>query len=142
MNTKKKFFVALLLMLIMSIANADIVVIVSKRSTVNNLDKNQVSDLFLGKISVYQNGNIAVPIDQIEGDIKEKFYDKVTNKSKTQVKSYWAKMVFSGKGNPPKEVSNNVDVVKLISDNPDLIGYVEEKFLNPNVKVVYQVKDE
>jgi ABC-type phosphate transport system substrate-binding protein len=60
----------------------------------------------------------------------------VTDKSGSQLKSYWSKMVFSGKGNPPKEVANSAEVLKQIAANPNAIGYVEKGAVNATVKPV------
>lgn len=138
MKNKEKNLLAVLIMLSMSIAHAEVVVIVSTKSTVGNLDKEQISDLFLGKSSSYPDGSMAVPIDQNEGAIKEEFHDKVTEKSGSQLKSYWSKMVFSGKGNPPKEIPSNSEVIKLISANPSMIGYVEKNAADSSVKIVFK----
>ena len=47
-------------------------------------------------------------------------------------------MVFSGNGEPPKKVGNNGDVLKLVHENPNMIGYVTELNNNLPVKVVYE----
>lgn len=104
---------------------AEIVVVMSVKSGVNNLDKDNVSAIFLGKTSSFPDGSQAEPIDQIEDSAEhEEFHRLVTEKSPTQLKSYWSKMVFSGKGNPPKELSSSTEVLKLIAANPIYIGYI------------------
>jgi len=132
---KAPFMAASLLLAIPS--QADVAVVVSAKSAVSSLDKSQVSDIFLGKAATYPDGSQAVPIEQAEGAaVREEFHNWVTDKSGSQLKSYWSKMVFSGKGNPPKEVANSAEVLKQIAANPNAIGYVEKGAVNATVKPV------
>jgi ABC-type phosphate transport system substrate-binding protein len=119
------------------IAMAETVVIVGAKSGIGALEKQQVSDLFLGKASAFPDGKQAVPLDQAEGAAaRDEFHSKVTGKSGAQLKSFWSKQVFSGKGTPPKEVPGSADVKKLVADNPNMIGYVDKSVVDGSVKVV------
>lgn len=116
---------------------ADIVVIVSDKSPVSQLDKDQVADIFLSKSSTYPDGQQAMPIEIEDGStVREEFHDKITEKSSSQLRAYWSKMVFSGKGTPPKEVPNVKEVLKLIASNPSLIGYIDKASIDKSVKTV------
>lgn len=138
MTRLKNLSLAGLLTFSANLVQADLVVIVSARSPVAALDKAQVSGLFLGKSSTYPGGTQAVPIDQSEGGaLRDEFHDKITGKSAAQLKSYWSKLVFSGKATPPKEVPNSVEVKKLIAANPNMIGYIEKTGVDASVKVVF-----
>ncbi len=118
-------------------AYADVVVVVSSKSAVATLTAEQISDLFLGKAATFPGGAAATPIDQAEGAApREEFYTKVVGKSATQVKAYWSKLIFSGKGQPPKEVADNAAVKKQLADNPGAIGYIDKSAVDGTVKVV------
>ena len=120
-------------------APADVVVIVSAKSAVGRMTKSQVSDIFLGKSPSFPGGESAVPIDQSLGaDQREQFHAKVTEKTGSQLKFYWARQVFQGKGNPPKEVKGDEAVRRLVADSPNLIGYVDRKAVDSSVKVVLE----
>ena len=126
------------LLLTATAAHADVVVVVSAKSAVTSLTKSQVSDVFLGKTATFPDGGQAVPVDQPNGVAEhDEFHEKVTGKSGSQLKSYWAKQLFSGKGTPPKEVSGDADVRKLVAANPNLIGYIEKSAVDSSVKVVF-----
>ena len=119
------------------IAQADIVVVVSAKSTVGNLTTDQVAQLFLAKIDSFPDGGKAVPIDQAEGAApRNEFYSKVTGKDSATVKAYWSKQVFTGKSQPPKAVSGNGEVRKLVADNPNMIGYIDKSAVDGSVKVI------
>jgi ABC-type phosphate transport system substrate-binding protein len=118
---------------------ADVVVIVNAKSTVRSLSKAQVSDIFLGKSPNFPSGASAVPIDQSLGAAqREEFHAKVTGKTGSQLKFYWARQVFQAKGNPPKEVKGDDTVRRLVADNPNFIGYVERKAVDRSVRVVLE----
>ena len=53
-----------------------------------------------------------------------------------QLKAYWAKLVFTGQGTPPKEVDNDAAVLKLVAENPNIIGYIDAAAVNSSVRVV------
>ena len=127
------------LLLFSTTAHAEpIVVIVSASSPIAKLDKEQVANLFLGKSSSFPDGSNAVPIEQTDGSAAhEEFHKSVTEKSASQLKSYWSKMIFSGKGTAPKEVSSNSELLKLLAGNPAMIAYIDKNAVDKSVKVVF-----
>jgi ABC-type phosphate transport system substrate-binding protein len=119
--------------------NADVVVVVSSKCAASTLSKDQVLDIFLGKTTRFPDGTLAVPIDQVEGSpARDEFYAKFANKSPAQVKAHWTKIIFTGRGQPPKSVPNSVEVRKLIAANPQAISYIERSAVDGNVKVLVQ----
>jgi ABC-type phosphate transport system substrate-binding protein len=140
MNTMNRVVLAsfgLALSLAAGAASADVVAVVSANSTVMTLSKSQVTDIFLGRVSRFPDGAQAVPIDQAEGSVaRDQFYAKVAGKSPAQVKAFWSKIIFTGRGQPPKAVSNSVDVKKRIAENPAAIGYIESQLVDDTVRVV------
>jgi len=141
MSKMMALFLFVVLILTAYSTQAEIVVVMSAKSNVNNLSKDNVSGVFLGKTSTLPDGNQAVPIEQVDGqEAYKEFHRIVTEKSDSQLNAYWAKMVFSGKGNPPREVANSAEVLKLIADDPSMIGYLEKSAVNRTVKVVFAPK--
>jgi ABC-type phosphate transport system substrate-binding protein len=138
---KIHYFLLLNTSLLLSIATAQsepVVVVVSATSPVSKLDKEQVANLFLGKSSSYPDGSAAVPIEQTDATpAHEEFHKSITEKSASQLKSYWSKMIFSGKGTAPKEVASNAELLKLLAGNPAMIGYVDKTAADKTVKVVF-----
>lgn len=116
---------------------ADVVVVVGAKSTVGTLTGEQVAQIFLGKTSSFPGGALAVPIDQADGTaVRTDFYTKVANKTAAQLNAYRSNLIFSGKGQAPKEVPGSADVKKLVADNPNMIGYIEKGAVDSSVKVV------
>ena len=102
------------------------VTVIVHPSNAASLDKSSISRIFLGKAKSFPGGGQAVPINLAEGSTGSKdFNSKVLNKSASQLKAYWSKLVFTGKGTPPKAVGNDAEMIALISANPNMIGFIE-----------------
>lgn len=111
-------------------ARAEVVVIVSSKSTLAP-SVEQVCQSFLGKIKN------PVPITLNEKNAtRDEFYSKSCNKDPAQVRSIWAKLIFTGGGTPPKEVENDKDMKKLVAADPQSIGYIDKKNLDASVKMI------
>lgn len=118
-------------------AAADVVAVVSAKNPVTALSKNQVVDIFLGRTSRFPDGSPAVPIDQVEASAaRNEFYASFAGKSPAQLKAHWSKIIFTGRGQPPKEVASSAEVKKLIAGNPNAIGYIEQNMVDGSVKVL------
>jgi len=118
-------------------AAPDVVVIVSASNATTTLSKNQIVDIFLGKANRFPDGSKVVPIDQAEGSAeRDEFYLKASGKSAPQLKAYWSKIIFTGRGQPPRDVANGVEVKKLIAENPNAIGYMDRSLADASVKVL------
>ncbi len=118
-------------------AHADVVVVVSAKGTVTHLTPQQVSDIYLGKVDSFPNGDSATPIDQMEGRaIRDEFYSAILNKSPAQVAAYWAKVIFTGEGFPPQTLGNSQTVKKAVAGNPHAIGYIEQSDADQSVRVI------
>src|SRR3970040_162670 len=118
-------------------AHAEVVVVVSSKSPVKSLTSEQTTKIFLGKVVTFPNGQTAFPIDQPEGSaVRDEFYSKVARKNPSQLTAYWAKVIFTGDGRPPKLLADNLAVRKAIASNPNAIGYIDKSAVNRSVRVV------
>jgi ABC-type phosphate transport system substrate-binding protein len=118
-------------------AAAEVVAVVGANSPVTSLTKSQVINIFLGKSNRFPDGSLAVPIDQKEGSTeRNKFYASYANMSAAQIKSHWSKIIFTGRGQPPKEVANGAEVKKRIAANPNTIGYLEDDLVDDSMRVL------
>lgn len=116
---------------------AGVVVVVSAKSPAVELSGSQVEDIFLCKLKRFPDGRDAVPIDQEEGTaVRDEFYAKYTGRSFAQIKAYWSKIIFTGRGMPPKAVPNSSEVKKQLDENPNAIGYIEQSEVDRRVRVV------
>jgi len=120
-----------------SAVRAEVVVVVSPANSVTALSAEQVADIFLGKSSRFPDGNVAVPIDQAENSSERtEFYSRFADKTLAQVKMHWAKLIFTGRGQPPRKAKDAGEVKKLLARNPNAIGYIDRSEVDDTVVVL------
>ena len=116
---------------------ADAVAVVSARAEVASLTSEQVAALFLGKMSALPDGTPLEPVDQPEGSaVRDEFYSRIVGKTPAQVKAYWSRLVFTGKGQPPRVAAGDVAVRKLVAGHPGTIGYVDRSAVDSTLRIV------
>ena len=129
---------ALTLVSCFAIANAGTVVVVGKSSPIGASSEDDVVKAFLGKKKDL--GGVAVtPIDQGEGNpARNSFYTVTVKKSEAQLKSYWSRLIFTGKGQAPQVVGGDSEVKNMVAGDPSLVGYIDEGAVDGTVKVIYK----
>ena len=106
----------------------------------DSFDKSQVERLFLGKTSKLPGGGAAQVVDQVDGTAaRVGFYQGVSGKSESQVKAYWSKLIFTGKGTPPQQVADDAAVKAFVGSTANGIGYVDSGSVDGSVKVVFEL---
>ena len=118
----------------------DLVVIVSARSSVDALRPDQVAAIFLGQSARFPGGALATALDQpIGSSERNQFYLRVTGKTPALLKAHWSKLVFTGRGQPPRELQDSAAVRRAVADDTGLIGYIDRQALDPSVRQVLLV---
>lgn len=121
-------------------ANAEVVVIVNPKNPAANLSAEQVAALYLGNSSTFPDGGAATLADQPESAaVRGAFYEKATGRSAAQAKATWARLTFTGKGTPPKELKTDADVKAFVAADPKAIGYVDSSAVDGSVKAVLKL---
>jgi len=137
MKTISKILLGFCLLGMAVFAQAQNVVVVSSKSAVASLTKEQIADIYLGNSKEFPGGGQALPLLPASGGTRSEFFDKVLGKNEAQAKAIWSRLVFSGKGSAPRDVADSAETVKLISSNPNCIGVIEKSAVNASVKVVF-----
>lgn len=113
---------------------AEIVVIVNPKNPATRMFSEQAAQFFVGKSALF------TPIEHTEGALRTEFSQKVLGKDISQVKAAWSKLVFTGKGNAPKEFASSADVKKAVAADVNAIGYIEKSAVDDSVKVILTVQ--
>ena len=126
--------IALALSVLAAPAFAELVIVVNPKNAATRMFPSQAAQFFLGGSVLF------VPVEQAENSpIRAEFYKKVLEKEPAQVQAIWSKIVFTGKGKPPKEFASSADVKKAVSANLNAIGYIEKAAVDDTVKVIATV---
>ncbi|CAM3397058.1 phosphate ABC transporter substrate-binding protein [Halomonas lysinitropha] len=117
---------ALLFCLMIGSAWAEVVVVVSVQNPVETLSRAELSDIYLGRLNRLPNGASVVPIDQREGtSTRGEFYKKYLGITPAQVKAHWSRLIFTGRGQPPRSVPGDDAVADVVAEAPNAIGYLD-----------------
>lgn len=118
-------------------AASDMVVITNPGSGVDRLTRDEVTAIYMGRSKKLSSGLPAIPIDQAPTNPeKARFYRDLIDKELPEVNSYWARLTFSGRGTPPRQVSNASEVIETVAANKGAIGYIPRANVDRRVHVV------
>jgi ABC-type phosphate transport system substrate-binding protein len=132
-----KIIVAPLLLVLSLTAGAQEIAVISNVAMTEDLDQKAIARIFLGKTNNFPSGEPVLAVDLKTGNAARTTFEKVVlKKSASQLKSYWAKMIFTAQGTPPKSTDNVDKLLKLISKNPSVITYVPADKVPDNVRVI------
>lgn len=111
------------------------VVIVNKGSSVAKLSRRDLAAIFLKKTTRINDTDVQ-PVDLAQSSaIRAEFSKVVLEKSISAVNSYWQQRIFSGKGVPPAEMSED-DAVAFVRAGAGAIAYVSPQKVGAGVKVI------
>jgi hypothetical protein len=80
---------------------------------------------------------LAVPVDLGDGSAeRDQFYATVAGKTPAQIKAYWSKVIFTGRGQPPRVVQNSGAMRRYVAANMDAIGYIDSMMVDDSVRVL------
>lgn len=106
----------------------------------NNVASNPsiIKQIFLGKAKEFDGGGEAIPVEMPEGNAaRSTFNSDFLGKSDAQMKSYWGRLIFTGKASAPEKASSDDDMIKKVANDPKLIGYIDYSKVTDAVKVVH-----
>ena len=126
----------LLLVVLSQSARADSLTVVTSLGNDEALDLDQVARIFLGKTAQYPSGAPVIALNLDPGDPRYvEFCQRVLKKTPNQLKAYWARRVFTGRGKPPPQVDSARMQALLVSDRRYL-GYLDRLDSQPRLRRV------
>jgi ABC-type phosphate transport system substrate-binding protein len=119
-------------------AEPPFVVIVSGSNAVVSMRRADLSAIFMRKTRSWPDGTQIIPVDQPPASrTREVFSRAVHGKSVAFVTRYWHRLIFSGRGIPPIEMTSDAAVIEFVRTNRGAVGYVDRQNLTgDDVKVV------
>ncbi len=114
---------------------AELVVIVNPASGVESMDDGDVVNIYMGRYQKLSSGITAFPVDL--SPQRSAFYQQLVDKTLPEINSYWARLVFSGRASPPRQVQDADEVMAIVSNNRGAIGYVDRSMVDDRVSIVF-----
>lgn len=133
-----KSLLFLILLLISSVLKAEIAIVVGKDSQLHSLQSEDVVNIFMSRTNQLPIGGKALPIELQDTAIRSRFYQQISSKSARQLNAYWATLVFTGKGKPPKGYDTLQGLSEKLRDHPGAIAYLPLNQVTNDMKVVYK----
>ena len=101
------------------------VVVINESNPTTEMDAKRMAKMFLKKIKRWEDKEAVIPVDQSDDSTaRERFTEAVHKKSVSAIKSYWQRMIFSGRDVPPTELGSDQAVLDFVRQNRGAIGYV------------------
>ena len=126
-----------LLLAIPGVVVAEVSIIANKGITVDSVTVAEAKKIWLGKKKQMPGGGVVKVSDLSVGDaVRHEFYKNIVHKKEKQLKAYWAKITFTGKGYPPKVFDSEAEVVDWVANTPGAMGYVSSAAVNDSVNVL------
>lgn len=116
---------------------AEVAIIANKGITVDSITPKEARKIWLGKKKSMPGGGTIKLADLPLGNAARKdFYNSIVKKKEKQLKAYWAKITFTGKGYPPQVFDDDAAVVDWVASTPGAMGYVSSDSVTDSVKVL------
>ena len=116
-------------------AHADVAVIANPGFGADAISKDQAEALYLGKTSEIGGAKASI-VDLAAGEAaRAEFLDKVLGKSESQLKAFWSRQLFTGKGQPPKQVGQGA-AAEHVKSTENGVAYVDSGAVPEGVKVL------
>lgn len=123
-------------------ALADIVVVVHPESPLRQLAPQEVSDLYLGRVRSPQSSERLLILDlPRDSELRSRFFHQLNGMSLRSVNAYWARLQFSGDGQPPIPLPDSQAIVNIVRHNRLAIGYVEAPAVTGDVRPLLTLKE-
>ena len=120
---------------------AELAVIVHPGNSLQAITKDELKRIYLGKNKEFPNGlKIAALDHKKESQKKVEFYKKIVGKSLSQVSAYWSRLIFTGKGVPPRTLKSDAEIKEWVASHPGSIAYINVKNADDRVKVIFNVR--
>ncbi len=123
----------------------ELVIIVNKKSGLQNITQKELQNLFLGKYKALPSGQIAVLFEQkSSAESRQIFLDKIVQRTEAEYRANWSRMIFTGIARPPTQVNSEEEVIKAIAETEAAISYVSASAISSvlsteQVKIIMRV---
>lgn len=119
------------------------VVIVNKANPVDTLTRQQIKQIFLGRLRRFPGVDQEMNVKDLatNSDAYKDFYEHVIQMAPERLKRYRARYLFSGQGRLPKVIESQATLLARIAQDKYAIGYVsldQDVALSDNVRVIFE----
>jgi ABC-type phosphate transport system substrate-binding protein len=126
----------LILFIFLSLSFSQITIIANKSVDESSVDNNMLRDIYTLSKNRWADGTKIKCFDYSDKtDTQAEFY-MILNKQPVQLKKEWLRKKLTGKGNPPKLLSSEEEMINMVAKTEGAIGYIISSNVNSSVKVL------
>ena len=101
-------------------------VVVHASNPIVRLTRDQVSRIFLRKVTLWDNRLPVLPVDQTtDSPVRRTFTKEIHHRTIASVQTWWQQQTFAGTGVAPPERPSDLEILDYIRKYPNAIGYVK-----------------
>ena len=101
-----------------------IAVVTLASSPISALNRAELSRLALGQQQALNDGTPVRFADLAPGPVRERFYRMIAQRNPAQMRAYWSRLVFTGRGKPPPVAHSGEELREWLQKDASLIGYL------------------
>lgn len=125
----------LLIILFSFLSIAEIAVIVNDSVEIDSLSKESLLEIYTLNMKNWDSGELITVVDfKGTNSSKNEFYGQLDISEKS-IKKIRLKKLFTGKVKPPKTISNEEEIINMVSDTPGCVAYIDKSKLKNTDKV-------
>ena len=102
---------------------------------IQQMSREDLSALYLGNLMAREATHGLRALDLTDGEARDSFYTYLLGRSRNQMRAYWSRMVFTGKGKPPRALDAEA-IIEALQNDPNLIGYLPSGQLPSSLRPV------
>jgi ABC-type phosphate transport system substrate-binding protein len=101
-------------------------VVVNAANPITSIRRADLSAIFMKRVQRWPDGTeIAAVEPPLTSPAREHFSRTIHGKSVAYVTRYWHRLIFSGRGVPPREARSDQAVMEIVRSRPGAIGYID-----------------
>lgn len=117
---------------------ADLVVVANAKSGIERMSREEVVFVFMGRWRQLPSGIVAQPVDlPVDSPERSAFYRQLVNKSPSEIKAYWSRLIFSGSARPPISPESHEEQMRILASTQGAVGYLERSLVDNRVRIVF-----
>lgn len=126
-----------LLFLGVALASAEVFIIVNLDNPIDKISTSHLKAIYLMKKKAWSTGDKINTAYLSKGAAKEVFSKKIIERTSQWLKSYYITRALTGKGQPPKNIKSEPDMITYIASDVNAIGFISTQ--DSSVKTIFTI---
>lgn len=100
-------------------------VVVHPSNPTASITRAELSAIYMRRKRRWGDGRAIVPVDQpAAARVRQRFSRAIHGKNVAYVTRYWQRLIFSGRGIPPRQLQNDAAVLEFVRSHRQATGYI------------------